>query len=77
MRYMIPLVSLSQMTDTPSRIGTPSSSPGPASTALPNGVVPNLFDAATVAKKQMYWEEMLHDAVLLWMEAVVNERRSE
>jgi hypothetical protein len=73
---MIPLISISQITGTPSRLTTPSSSPGP-SNVFNNGIVPNLFDAAIIAKRQQYWEEMLHDAVLLWMQAVVSEKRGE
>jgi hypothetical protein len=74
---MIPLVSISQITGAPSRLGTPASSPGPSNVPFSNGIVPNLFDAATIAKRQQYWEEMLHDAVLLWMQAVVSEKRGE
>ena len=74
---MIPLVTSAQMAGSVTRSGTPASSPGPETIAIHQGLVPNLFDAAVVAKRGQLWEEMLHDAVLLWMGAVVSERRGE
>jgi len=74
---MIPLVTSSQLSGTATRTGTPASSPGPATIALHQGLIPNLFDAAVVAKRGELWEEMLHDAVLLWIGAVVGEKRGQ
>lgn len=74
---MIPLVTSSQLNGTVTRTGTPASSPGPAAIAFQQGLIPNLFDAAVVARREQLWEEMLHDAVLLWMGAVVSEKRGE
>jgi hypothetical protein len=74
---MIPLVTSSQLTGTATRTGTPASSPGLATISFQQGLIPNLFDAAIVAKRGELWEEMLYDAVLLWMGAVVGEKRGE
>ncbi|KIM31347.1 hypothetical protein M408DRAFT_21399 [Serendipita vermifera MAFF 305830] len=77
LRYMIPLVTTSQLTGNATRNGTPASSPSATTMAFQNGLVPNLFDAPIVARREHLWEEMLHDAVLLWMGAVVSEKRGE
>ena len=44
---------------------------------LSQPVNPIVFDAPVVARQELGWEEMLEQAVEAWVEAVVNEKRSE
>ncbi|CAG7850577.1 SubName: Full=Uncharacterized protein {ECO:0000313/EMBL:CCA69893.1} [Serendipita indica DSM 11827] len=78
MRYMIPLVSPANLTAGGSpRNGTPATSPSALTLSFGHNVTPFFFDAAIVAKKGPLWEEMLHDAVILWVNAVVAEKRGD
>ncbi|KAI5122405.1 hypothetical protein M0805_002956 [Coniferiporia weirii] len=61
-----------------SKSTTPSGSPAPARTKFiaGTGEVPLIvFDAKAVARRDEGWDEMLETVVLLWVAAVVEERR--
>ncbi|KAG8832653.1 hypothetical protein FRC17_000920 [Serendipita sp. 399] len=75
MRYMIPFTTPAQYTATAAAAAAASNGSAPSSPGV--ATTPYFFDAAIVAKREPLWEEMLHDAVLLWVEAVVRERRGE
>ncbi|PVG02449.1 hypothetical protein CPB86DRAFT_725534 [Serendipita vermifera] len=79
LRYMIPLVTPSQLLGNKdnSRANTPATSPTHTNFSLGQVGGPNLFDPGIVARREQLWEEMLHDAVLLWMDAVVKEKRED
>ncbi|KAG8864706.1 hypothetical protein FRC20_010124 [Serendipita sp. 405] len=77
MRYMIPFTTPAQFTAGVTARNDAPPSPGAIAITFSQGVTPYFFDAAIVAKRELLWEEMLHDAVLLWVEAVVRERRGE
>ena len=75
---MIPFVSPAKLAAGGSpRNGTPATSPTPLTLSFGHNATPFYFDAAIVAKKGLLWEEMLHDAVILWVNAVVAEKRGE
>ena len=77
LRYMLPLVSSSQLNGTSSQTNTPLPSPSVTAIAFHQLIPPTLFDAPTVAKREEHWEDMLEAALFKWVEAVVNEKRAE
>jgi len=77
LRYMLPLISSSQLNGTSSQTNTPLPSPSVATIAFHQVAPPTLFDAPTVAKREEHWEDMLEAALFKWVEAVVNEKRAE
>lgn len=81
---MIPIVSTNPSKNAHGRAtpspSTPTLSMSPTSHTFPpasQGPIPIIFDAPVVARQELGWEEMLETAALEWMQAVVNEKRSE
>jgi hypothetical protein len=77
LRYMLPLVSSSQLNGTSSQSNTPLPSPSVATITFHQFAPPTLFDAPTIAKREEHWEDMLEAALFKWVEAFVNEKRAE
>jgi hypothetical protein len=83
LRYVLPVVApvvpAKTGPGTPIAPGTPLTTPSPSLIRFPSNtnLRPIYFDAPIVARKDNGWEDMLENAVLKWMDAVVEERRGE
>ncbi|KAI0795825.1 hypothetical protein C8Q75DRAFT_791040 [Abortiporus biennis] len=84
LRYLVPVVAtnparLSSGASTPIGSTTPVVSPSPSMQRFPSksAELPIIFDAPVVARHDFGWEEMLERLVLRWMQAVIDERRSD
>jgi hypothetical protein len=83
LRYILPVVAPTVPAkaglNLPTAPGSPLTTPSPSLTRFPSNATepPIFFDAPIVARKEDGWEDMLENAVLKWVDAVVEERRGE
>ena len=83
LRYVLPVVvppsPVKAGPITPVAPGTPLTTSSPSLQHFPSNtnLRPIYFDAPIVARKDDGWEDMLENALLEWVNVVVEERRGE